>query len=158
MPLLGWYFTHPLPQGPPSEPQSNQKCQQDNYISHSRRFPSLRKIICQGAMLYLRSTLISGFLSYAALLEQGLTVYKSLNIYTISLSTRRSYALEFATCETLYQIGIYYIFTNLLIVTYLYISRVRATLKNKNGWNEHTFGQRDRPNIKLIDMTWQRIR
>ena len=109
-------------------------------------------------MLYVRSTLKSGFLSYAALLEQGLTVYKSLNIYTISLSTRRSYALKFATCETFYQIGMYYIFTKRLIEAYLYISQGRATLKNNNGCDEHTFAQRDRPNIKLIDITWQKVR
>ena len=36
--LLGWYIIHPIPQGPLSEPQSDQKCHQDNQILLSRTF------------------------------------------------------------------------------------------------------------------------
>ena len=37
-PLLGWYITHPSPQGSFSEPQSDQKSHQDNKILLSRPF------------------------------------------------------------------------------------------------------------------------
>ena len=37
-PLLGWYITHPSPQGSLLEPQSDQKCNQDNQILLSRTF------------------------------------------------------------------------------------------------------------------------
>ena len=37
-PLLGWYITHPSPQGSLSEPQSDQKCCQDNQILLSRYY------------------------------------------------------------------------------------------------------------------------
>ena len=36
--LLGGHITHPSPQGPPSEPQSDQKYHRDNQICHSRLF------------------------------------------------------------------------------------------------------------------------